>query len=650
MIRSDWSRKVSNPLVEDAVGARQVLGDASALSGSGSEVAAAREKQTKSKGAATAHLKAVPQDRSVRAQIREEAARAMEGCDRSAPLAKEDLIREAQSLLVRLGLDAVSYLGFTMVALSNEFWRDQLMAVDFDRRLLLLPHCLKPEEDCPGEYDEFGLNCTACGECRISDFKVTAEELGYKVLIAEGTPVVLKVIVSGYVDAIVGVACLNVLEKAIDKVLGVGVPSMAVPLLSNDCKNTSVDEDWVSEIIGLKAERPKVRTRTYVPLLRAANGIFEEENLERLAPQPRRAALATAVRDERDQGSTNGRLSAAAMADPVASTEAIAFDFLTRGGKRSRPFITLAVHDALTGGNGTDPAATDDGLELPDEILRAALAIEVFHKASLIHDDIEDGDTYRYGVETLHRKHGIPVALNVGDYLIGQGYQIVAGARAAMGPECASDILGHLSESHVKLSEGQGAELAWRNATDKSFTPLEALRIYALKTAPAFEAALYAGARLAGSAQAYERTIVDFSRNLGIAFQILNDLKDWDQDDGNKRIAGGDVLCARPTLLLAIAQEAARADDRRALLNILSSQSRSEERIEEVRGIYRRCGAFDKAEALVEKYRGRAEAAVEGVEPQTFADLLHFLVDNVLQREEPDHSEFIVSLPMLNRS
>src|SRR5207249_2665668 len=77
----------------------------------------------------------------------------------------------------------------------------------------------------------------------------------------------------------------------------------------------------------------------------------------------------------------------------------------------------------------------------------------------------------------------------------------------------------------------------------------------ALKTAPAFEAALYAGLRLAGPAEAYEKMVGEFSKHLGIAFQILNDLKDWDGDSDNKLLAGQDVLAARPTLLLALALE-----------------------------------------------------------------------------------------------
>ena len=132
-----------------------------------------------------------------------------------------------------------------MVVLASEFWESQVAAVPFSRRLFLLPHCLKHAEGCPADYDDFGLDCRKCGACSIADFRTAAEDLGYKVLVAEGSPIVLKIIVSGHVDAIVGVACLNVLEKAIDKILLAGIPCMAVPLLSSDCRNTSVDEDWV---------------------------------------------------------------------------------------------------------------------------------------------------------------------------------------------------------------------------------------------------------------------------------------------------------------------------------------------------------------------------------------------------------------------
>jgi len=107
--------------------------------------------------------------------------------------------------------------------LASAFWQSQVAAVPHNRRLFLLPHCLKHAEGCPADYDEFGLDCRKCGACAIADFRIKAEDLGYKVLVAEGSPIVMKIIVSGHVDAIMGVACLNVLEKALDKILLAGM-------------------------------------------------------------------------------------------------------------------------------------------------------------------------------------------------------------------------------------------------------------------------------------------------------------------------------------------------------------------------------------------------------------------------------------------
>src|SRR5262245_26690427 len=215
-----------------------------------------------------------------------------------------------EDLLRQMGLGQ-QYLGFAMVAIANEFWREQVQAVDFKRRLLLLPHCLKHAEGCPADYDEFGLDCKKCGACSVADFKVKAEELGYKVLVSEGTPIVLKIIVSGHVDAIVGVACLNVLEKAIDKVLLAGIPCVAAPLLSSNCRSTSVDDDWVAELIDLHTPKEQPQTKTYLHLMRAAHAVCEEPELSRLAPRARAKPAAGA--------NGNGK----AQQDPLAAHEHI---------------------------------------------------------------------------------------------------------------------------------------------------------------------------------------------------------------------------------------------------------------------------------------------------------------------------------------
>jgi geranylgeranyl pyrophosphate synthase len=562
-------------------------------------------------------FKSVPETRALRDQVRAEAARFAAPLDRSKPFTKDGLRKMGEEMLRGTGLGE-QYLGFTMVCIANEFWREQVQAIDFRRRLLLLPHCLKHAEGCPADYDEFGLDCKKCGACSVADFKTKAEDLGYKVLVSEGTPIVLKIIVSGHVDAIVGVACLNVLEKAIDKILLAGIPCVAAPLLSSNCRSTSVDDDWVSELIDLKTPPPPVKTKTYVHLMRLANHLCEEPELSRLAPRVR-----------------GGAKPQAADGDPLANHEGIAYDWLSQGGKRARPFITLATYDALRGAEAT--LSADALAAIPDGVRRTAVAIEAFHKASLVHDDIEDDDSFRYGRETVHRRHGIPTAINVGDYLLGFGYRLVGRERKELGGDCTADILNKLADAHFKLSEGQGAELLWRDAKDKTLTALDALKIYALKTAPAFEAALYCGVRLAGPADGHEKAVAEFSKHLGVAFQILNDLKDWDGDSDNKLVAGQDVLAARLTLLLALALEGSTPAAREELLALLHGQGNvvgdAARVVARVRAIFERAGVFDKAEKLVEKYKARAEAVADGVEPTALRELLYYLVDSILDRQ-----------------
>jgi geranylgeranyl diphosphate synthase, type II len=584
----------------------------------------------------TSHLKIVPETRQLREQLKRRCDEVAARLDKSQPLTKDEMESVARRLLDEQGLSE-GYVGWTMVMLSSAFYRDQVAATDPSRRLFLLPHCLKHAEGCPADYDEFGMNCKQCGACSIADFRTVAEEMGYKVLVAEGSPVVLKIIVSGYVDAIVGVACLNVLEKAIDKILLAGIPCMAVPLLSSDCRNTSVDEDWVRDMVLTKAEKPAEQTRSYVHLLRAANDLFQGATFERLAPRVRQSSPL----DPAD--------SSLAGIDPIAATEALALDFVARGGKYSRPFMTLATYDALTGGRATAEDGAGVVKQYPDAVLRAAMSIEMFHKASLVHDDIEDDDRFRYGQPTLHRRFGLPTAINVGDYMIGLGYRMVSRGVAQLGADCAADILDCLAGAHTRLSEGQGAELLWRDASDKRLTPLDALKVYALKTAPAFEAALYTGARLAGDCSQLEEPVRGFARNIGVAFQILNDLADWEGDDHNKMQSGSDVLGGRPTLLWALALANLSAAEQEELLSLASMECElsDAERMRRVAQLYRQANVFEQAHRLIDKHEQRALEAASQIDSKPMQRLLMYLVDTVLQRSEPA-SPAIVALQPLN--
>ena len=565
-------------------------------------------------------IKRVPENRADRERIRAAIFAKAASLDKTRGLAKREIETHARAVLADLGM-AEDFLGWTMVALGTAFWREQVVAIPTDRRLLLLPHCMRNEEVCPAEYNEVGLLCEDCGACQLSEWRAMAQRRGYKVLIAEGSPVVLKLILEGHTDAVLGIGCLNSLEKALDKILLVGLPAMAVPLFACTCSNTATDEDWAIEMIETPYESGAMRTRTQVHLLRSAAKMFDPDELDRLAPR---------LRGGPRLAQTNGE--GLAGLDPIAATEAVAYDFLAAGGKHFRPFITLAAYDAMTGGHGSGPEGADVVAQIPDAVKRVALAIEVFHKASLVHDDIEDDDGYRYGHPALHRKWGVPTAINVGDYLIGLGYRLVAAQRGALSADAVADILAGLSRAHTRLCEGQGAELAWREAPARQLTPLDALKVYALKTAPAFDAALYAGIRLAADAGELREPAARFARHLGVAFQILNDLEDWDEHQPNGRSATGDVLAGRPTVLLALATEALDTADRERLQSLIADPDANHETVAQVRQLYNRAGVYRKASALIAKHAQRARDVADHVAPPELGRLLHYFVDAIIKR------------------
>ena len=252
----------------------------------------------------------------------------------------------------------------------------------------------------------------------------------------------------------------------------------------------------------------------------------------------------------------------------------------------------------------------------------------------------------------MHREYDISTAINVGDHLIGLGYKLLNSCRADFGAEVACDVLDRMSQAHIKLCDGQGAEMAWENRPTIQLTPLDALQIYALKTSPAFEAALFAGIRMAGPADEYADMIPVFCRHLGVGFQILNDLKDWRGDNNNKLVAGQDASALRPTVLLALAIDAASDEQRGDLQTILDMPADDEFRAPRLRRLYDETGVFDKAEALVDKSRNRAEALADDVANENLRQLLYFLVDTVLAPEEDAGPQLdlsrdvLVSLPI----
>src|SRR5207249_6872583 len=184
--------------------------------------------------------------------------------------------------------------------------------------------------------------------------------------------------------------------------------------------------------------------------------------------QTRRLDLG-ALRDEVDFWFTPASLDLI-MGAAQGETDRIARDWLGRAGKRWRPFLSVAAFQALR---------DTPGAALPEDLRKIALAVECFHKASLIHDDIEDNDAMRYGEKTLHEEHGVAVALNVGDLLIGEGYRLIGCSEIAA--EQKAQMLLVASEGQRRLCRGQGAEWCWaRNPLP--LTSLQVLDIFRQKT------------------------------------------------------------------------------------------------------------------------------------------------------------------------
>ena len=433
------------------------------------------------------------------------------------PLVMDELRTGAEELVRLANVDPM-YRDYLGVLLNNEVWREHLAAVPYERRLLLLPKCLRVEDQCPAPFDEFGLLCKQCGLCSIQDLQEEAEKLGYAVLVAEGSALVMALIQTGKIDAILGVSCLSVLERAFPYMEAAAIPGIAIPLLQDDCKDTAVDIEWVWDVLHLTAD-DRTRRLDLDGLRKQVQSWFEPSALEMLLGPP----------------------------EP-GLTDRVAREWLARAGKRWRPFLTVCVWKAMQ----PNPEA-----EIPEMLRKLAVAVECFHKASLVHDDIEDDDAERYGESALHTEHGVAVALNCGDLLLGDGYRLIAESGAPA--EVQARMLRIAARGHRTLCLGQGAELCWVR-DPKPMSSLEVLQIFRQKTAPAFEVALQMGAALAGAGDELMDVLSRYSDALGIAYQIRDDLEDLAAID------------TRPCLPLAIAYERAKGESKAMLARAWSRQ------------------------------------------------------------------------------
>jgi geranylgeranyl pyrophosphate synthase len=501
------------------------------------------------------------------------------------PVPLADLQEHTEKILTIHAIDKIhrDYVG---VLLANETWRESLATVPFEKRLLLMPKCLRVESKCPAPFDEFGLLCKQCGLCSIQDFQNEAEKLGYAVLVAEGSAIVMSLIQTGKIEAIVGISCLPVLERTFPYIEAAAIPAVAVPLLQDDCIDTLVDIDWVWDYIHLTSD-DKTRRLNLNALHDEVKTWFTRESLDAL------------------MGPSRGH------------SEEISRDWLARAGKRWRPFLTVAAYQALR----EDPEGP-----ISDTVKKAAIAVEIFHKASLVHDDIEDGDAERYGETTLHAEHGIPVALNIGDLLIGEGYRLLADNDAAAHIRSAAILVA--AEGQRELCIGQGAELLWtRHPVALSST--QVLEIFRSKTAPAFEVALKVGAALAGQLDECADVLHAYSENLGIAYQIRDDLDDLGEDS-----AAGNEWNMRPSIVLSLLREKGKGEVKDQMEALWNGVAASKPDNATIRQWALDSGAHEKAMTLLESYKEAAIRSLQEVELPNLKGLLRRVIGKIFNELE----------------
>jgi len=284
-------------------------------------------------------------------------------------------------------------------------------------------------------------------------------------------------------------------------------------------------------------------------------------------------------------------------------------EFIARGGKRVRPVLTLVFTKAYGGSYR--------------EALRPAALIETFHNFTLIHDDIEDNSSLRRGKPTLHRMHGVAIALNSGDAL----YTAVWNEILKLKNEEVKRVLG---EAFRKVVEGQGKELYWERHKIFDVGEKEYIRMAGGKTGALIGAACEIGAIIAKKGKREREAARFFGESVGLAFQIQDDILNLTgkMEEYKKKI-GDDITEGKRTLMVIKALEKAEPKDKRRLVEILSSHTEDEMEINEAIGIIKKYGGIEyarkKAEELVNKGISKLDVSmIESREKRRILDIARY--------------------------
>ena len=263
------------------------------------------------------------------------------------------------------------------------------------------------------------------------------------------------------------------------------------------------------------------------------------------------------------------------------------------GGKRMRPVLTLLTAEVFD---------CDFTNALP-----AAMAVEVFHNFSLVHDDIMDDAPLRRGKETVHEKWNLNTGILSGDAMLILAYQYFEQYR----PEIFRDLAKLFSKTALEVCEGQQWDIDFENRDD--VTIIEYLKMIEYKTAVLVGAAMKMGAIVAETSEENAQLIYDFGLNLGIAFQLQDDYLDvfGDSLTFGKQI-GGDIIENKKTYLYLKAMDFAQQAETEQLQHLYSIQpDDNKEKIDSVAAIFTMTGASDATQQAIKAYTFKAFEMLE---------------------------------------
>lgn len=312
--------------------------------------------------------------------------------------------------------------------------------------------------------------------------------------------------------------------------------------------------------------------------------------------------------------------------EPYGLYEPIAYT-LASGGKRIRPTLALTAAEVIVNGGLINGSAIDD-------VLPAALALEVFHNFTLLHDDVMDRAEVRRGRPTVHVKWNDNTAILSGDQMLIEAYKLLA----QIPGDKVQRTLMMFNEMATGICEGQQLDMEFEHMSHVGID--DYMRMIEKKTSVLLAYAMKIGGYIAGATPAQQEALYEYGLHIGLAFQIQDDILDvyGDPKTFGKAI-GGDICCNKKTFLLLTAMENADPESKAELLQWMmqdvqndDAQS-SKEKIEGVTAIYDRLGVRAIGETVIEEHTSIALSQLDKL-PQNDATMrLRELAEKLVTRK-----------------